>query len=820
MKNISLTIDAIPVSVQPGATILAAACQAGITIPTLCHLAEYTSSDCGTCGICAVACEGSANLLPACSTAVSEGMVISTASEEVRDYRRQRLASWAETHLGDCKAPCNLTCPGSINVQGYIAHIALGQYEEAVRLVMERNPFPFSVGRVCRRFCESRCRRLLLDQPVAINHLKRFAADWCMSTQADLKLTKAPVTGKRLAVVGGGPAGLTAAYYLVKNGHAVTVLEAEDQLGGLLRYGVPEHKIPKSVLDYEIATLLGLGIEVRTGTRLGRDISLEALREQYDAVLLTVGAGRDQPLRIPGAELPGVVPGLQFLRGYNTGSTAAWRGQTAAVLGGSNIAIESARCLRRLGYQSVTVVNPRLESAELPATPASLREAEGEGVQFLFMAEAQEIRATASGLELVLTRLKQGAPDKRGKCALEPIAEATHLLCVDTVVYALGQQVSEALVELSPQNLIKQDSRSGLTSTDKVYVAGEAASGSRALIQVVASARKAAETIHAVVMEISPVATESRFNFTRGKSFAEVHPRTYLHAPLHMRSQMPERPFQEAVRDAEQVRLGFDEQLARQEAERCLSCGCRAYDHCDFKQLCIEHEIDPNKVCQASAPRYAKDSSHALLELDLNKCIYCRRCVTACEYKALELNCAARDEQGRAEGISLRFNEHCVHCGNCADHCSTGALQKKDALVPVINEELRRVRTTCPYCGAGCQLQLKVKGNTIMEVNAEADLPPNYGALCVKGRFAFNFVHSRDRLTSPLIRRDGALQEATWEQAYDFIATRLTAIREQHGPDSIAGFSCARATNEENFLMQKFMRTVVGTNNIDHCARL
>ncbi len=820
MKKINLTIDAVAVSAPPGATILDAARLAGITIPTLCHLPEQKSGECGSCGICAVACEGREGLLHTCCTSAAEGMVITTDSAEIREHRRQRLASLAQTHFGDCKAPCNLTCPGSINVQGYIAHVAKGQYEEAVRLVMEKNPFPFSVGRLCRRFCESRCRRALLDEPVAINHLKRFTADWCMSNKADLKLTKLPATGRRMAVVGGGPAGLTAAYYLAKSGHAVTVFEAEEQLGGLLRYGVPEHKIPKAVLDYEIATLLGLGIQVRTGTRLGKDMTLDELREQFDAVLLTVGAGMDQPLRIPGADLPGVLPGLQFLRRYNTGATDGLRGKTAAVLGGGNIALESTRCLLRLGYERVTVVNPRADKSELPATPATVREAGGEGAQFLFMAEAKEIRAAGSGLELELTRLKPGELDKRGKRALEPIAEASHRLRVDTVIYALGQQVSEALVELTPQSLIKQDSRSGLTSAGKVYTAGEAASGSRALIQVVASARKAAETIHAAVMGEQPAPAESRFNFTRGKSFEQVHPRNYIHFPVQMRTKMPERPFQEAVRDCEQVRLGFDEQLAKQEAERCLSCGCRAYDRCDFKQLCIENNVDPNKTGMAAEPIYAKDSSHAMLEVDLNKCIYCRRCVNSCEYNALDLSCASRDEQGRAVGISLSFKENCVHCGGCADHCSTGALQKKDALAPVVNEELRFVRTTCPYCGAGCQMQLKVKGNTIMEVNSEPELPPNYGALCVKGRFAFNFVHSRERLTSPLIRRDGKLVEATWDEAYNFIANKLSAIKEAHGPDSVAGFSCARATNEENFLMQKFMRTVIGTNNIDHCARL
>jgi formate dehydrogenase major subunit len=244
-----------------------------------------------------------------------------------------------------------------------------------------------------------------------------------------------------------------------------------------------------------------------------------------------------------------------------------------------------------------------------------------------------------------------------------------------------------------------------------------------------------------------------------------------------------------------------------------------AFDDCDFKTLCIDNDINLNKTGMGTAPAYSLDQSHPMLDVDLNKCVYCRRCANACEYNALDLK-ASVDERGRATGISLRFNENCVNCGNCADHCSTGTITKKDVLSPILNEETRKVRTTCPYCGAGCQMQLKVKGDTIMEATSEAHLAPNYGALCVKGRFAFNFAQDKERLTSPLVRRDGKLVEASWDEAYDVIAERLTKVKKEHGSDSIAGFSCARATNEENFLMQKFMRTVIGTNNIDHCARL
>lgn len=754
-------------------------------------------------------------------------MVIITDNDELKAHRQERVAALASIHFGDCKAPCSLTCPGQINVQGYIAHIAKGQYAEAVRLVMEKNPLPFSVGRLCRRFCESRCRRVLLDAPIAINHLKRFAADWCMSNTIDLGIQSQPATGKKIAVIGGGPGGLSAAYYLAKNGHAVTIFEAEEELGGLLRYSIPEFKLPKKVLDYEIATILKLGIAVRCNHRLGQDVTLDELKNQFDAVLLTIGAGIDQPLEIPGVDLPGVLPGLQSLRQYNVGDTSQLRkGKTAAVIGGNNIALENARSLIRLGYEEVTVVSLRADETELPASPKAVSEAVKENVHFLFMVDPCEIRQLGSGLELVLNQMELGEPNDKGKRQLQPVPDVFEVLLVDTIIHAQGQMAyteeqgePPVPVDFTPKNLIKANIKTSMTSMDRVYAAGEAASGSRALIQVVSSGRKAAENIHTDLMGIAAPSAESRFNFSRGKSFDAVDTRVLERFDRRDRTPMPDRHPEVAVLDNKEVRLGFDEAAARQEADRCLECGCMAYDDCDFKQLCIDNNINLNKTGMATEPVYSLDSSHPMLNVDLNKCVYCRRCVNACAYDALELK-ASVDEQGRATGISLRFNENCVNCGQCADNCSTGTICKKDVLSPILYEETRKVRTTCPYCGAGCQMQLKVKGDTIMEATSESHLAPNYGALCVKGRFAFNFAQDKKRLTTPLVRRDGKLVEASWDEAYNVIAERLTKVKKEHGSDSIAGFSCARATNEENFLMQKFMRTVIGTNNIDHCARL
>jgi len=204
-------------------------------------------------------------------------------------------------------------------------------------------------------------------------------------------------------------------------------------------------------------------------------------------------------------------------------------------------------------------------------------------------------------------------------------------------------------------------------------------------------------------------------------------------------------------------------------------------------------------------PVYETDLSHPAIIVDLNKCIFCQRCLNSCVYDGLELSASGFDEKGRATDISLRFTEKCVSCGACVDNCSTGALNKGDQFVPMVNEVIEKVRTTCPYCGTGCQLELKVKGNTLMEVTSDPDQLPNYGDVCVKGRFGHSFVQHPDRLTTPLVRRrkGGPLEPASWEEALDYVVGSFRCIIDDKGPDAMAGLSSARCTTEENYAFQK-----------------
>ena len=331
MANVKIKLNGNEVIAQEGQTILEVARENGIEIPTLCH--DEHLKPFGSCWVCLVEVKGAKGFVPSCATEVREGMEIETDNENVHSARRMALELLLSDHYADCTAPCTLACPAHIDVQGYIALVHDGLYHEAVKLIKERLPLPLSVGRVCPAFCEKECRRQIVEEPIAIRQIKRFAADKDIE---DAEYTyipeKKPSTGKEVAIVGAGPAGLTAAYYLTIEGHHCTIFEANPKSGGMMRYGIPEYRLPKRILDKEIELIEKLGVDIKNNERLGRDFTLQFLYKEYDAIFLGLGAQNAMRMRIEGEDLDGCYFGVEFLKGVVEGKIKKI-GKIVAVIG-------------------------------------------------------------------------------------------------------------------------------------------------------------------------------------------------------------------------------------------------------------------------------------------------------------------------------------------------------------------------------------------------------------------------------------------------------------------------------------------------------
>ena len=412
-KKIQFTINGRRTAVRPGTTIFKAAEEAGIKIPTLCfqeHLKPL-----GRCRICVVEIEGQERLAISCVTKVKEGMIVETDTERVRQARRNKIELILSKHYGDCVAPCHLTCPANVDIQGYLALIANGQYLEALKLVKECCPMPLVIGRICPHSCETECRRQKVDEPVCINFAKRFLGDYERNNYKKLIICLPEPSGYRVAVVGGGPAGLSAAYYLRQKGHEVTIFEAMPELGGQLRYGIPDYRLPKHILDLEIESILQVGIEAKTNVAMEKDVTFDSLfAEGYSAIFLGIGCWGYRNLRIPGEELYGVIEGTKFLTDVSLRKNVEL-GNSVIVIGGGNTAIDAARTALRLGAKNVAIYYRR-SRVEMPALAAEVDAAEEEGIEInILVAPSRLIGQNSKLKQLEFIRMELSEKDSSGR---------------------------------------------------------------------------------------------------------------------------------------------------------------------------------------------------------------------------------------------------------------------------------------------------------------------------------------------------------------------------------------------------------------------
>lgn len=488
--------------------------------------------------------------------------------------------------------PCKDACPAHIDVQGYVALIGQGKFAESLALVRQTIPFPGVIGRVCHHPCETACNRSEYDRSIAICALKRFVAD--IEEKPASQPTIDVHRDQTVAVIGAGPAGLTAAHDLALEGYQVTVFEALPVAGGMLAVGIPDYRLPRQALEREIARIEALGVEIKLNTPVGgtSGLALDDLRHQYDAVFLAVGAHQERQLRIAGEESEGVAPGALFLRDLNLGHPVTV-GRRVAVIGGGNVAIDAARSALRLGAESVTIVYRR-SRAEMPASAWEVEDAEEEGIHFHFLANpirvlSQEGRTVC--LECV--RMELGEPDASGRCRPLPIEGSEFLLDVDMVIPAIGQTpdlsfMGSGELKVTRWDTLVADPDSLATKVPGVFAGGDAVSGPATAIEAIAAGKRAANSIHAYLRGEDVVAPPE------GLPVVPFEALDLRRARKQVRETMSKLPLEPRCTDFVEVELGFTEEQAVAEALRCLDCGvCSECRQCEIacQPQAIDHDM-------------------------------------------------------------------------------------------------------------------------------------------------------------------------------------------------------------------------------------
>lgn len=486
-----------------------------------------------------------------------------------------------------CKSACRDACPIHMNVPGYIYYAKQGDYKKAYEVLRETNPLPAICGRVCYHPCEDACNRGSIDQPLAIASLKRFIAD--QNNGGTPEVPQIAKNGKKVAVVGSGPAGLTAAHDLALSGYDVTVFEALKEPGGMLRYAIPEYRLPKEVLKKEIKYIENLGVQIKTGAKVGEQIKLDELTKAYDAVFIAAGATKDVKLGIPGEQTPGVVYALDLLRDVNAGKKVEL-GKSVVIIGGGNSAIDAARVSRRLGSK-VTIIYRR-SRAEMPAYAAEVEAAEKEGVEIVFLAApAKIIAANGKVSKVECTRMKLGSADASGRPAPMPIAGSEFTVDADTIIPAIGQAPDRELLKgmglkLSPKERLLVNENSMNTSVKGIFAGGDVVTGPLSVVEAMASGRKAACSIDNYLKGESLASCEAEKKVPEKLNEEEIAA-LKKRFPSRNRGAMPELPSDKRIKDFKEVEQGFSVEQAREESERCMTT-------CIFCEICW-------KVCPALA---------------------------------------------------------------------------------------------------------------------------------------------------------------------------------------------------------------------------
>ncbi len=674
MAKINLQIDGKEVEAKQGQTILEVAKENGIEIPTLCHHEEISQTT--SCYLCMVKDNNTGNYIPSCSANIADGMDIDASSDEIFDMRQTTLNLLLSEHSGDCEAPCSMACPAGIQIEEYLRAARKGNYLETLKIIKDRLPLPMSIGRVCPRFCEEDCRRNVIDEDaVNINDVKRFAAD----KHYEEYLEDLPeLTDKKVAVVGAGPAGYTVAYYLRLKGIRTDLYDKMPEPGGMLRYGIPEYRLPKDILDTELAHFDKMGgIEVFCNQELGKDIELNQLKEDYDAVAITIGSWTSRSMRTEGEEL--AEGGIDYLEEIALNGWDREDPGETIIIGGGNTAMDCARSTVRLTDKPVHVFYRRTDQ-QMPAEEIELIEAREEQVNFQFLTQPIKLREENGKKILTCVEMELGEKDASGRRKPIPIDGSEFEVEADTVIAAIGQSTDAP--EGVPTNrwgdVDAQDEDYHVE--DNVFSAGDCVTGPATVVEAIGAGRQTANSIDAF-LKGEEYERDYTINVSRGHwqdlSKDEL---VLVKEPVEReRASLEYISEEKRVTTFAETNKTLTAQEVQEEAERCIECSCSYKEDCKLKDYSEEYRAHPEAMVGEKI-HFDYDMRHPEIIRDPGKCIKCEACIKVCKEVVNEYLLEFK-ERGYNTRVGTEFGKplpiDCTDCGECIDICPVGALDWK-----------------------------------------------------------------------------------------------------------------------------------------------